>query len=148
MDTLELLLLEIALLILALGSLVVIEWRVRSQPGYENADNPPAPGDRAEALLRDLLDESEYRQLKRRGYLDVVSSEDAQRIYRIPAYIGLVRVYEQGTAVCELCVQPVEPLPSAELVLVHKLMIQADERTYLANARVYAYTNPDTRYHA
>jgi hypothetical protein len=147
MDAFDLLLLEIALLFLALVGLVVLEWRVCSYPRHAHANSAAAPGERAEALVRELLDEREYRQLKQRGYLDVVSLEDTQRIYRIPAYIGLVRVYERGMAVCELCVQSVDPLPSAELVLVHKLMIQADERKYRATARVYAYTNPDVRYH-
>lgn len=146
MNALDLLLLEIAFLFLALVGLVVLEWHVCSHPGCENMSRASGPAERAEALLRELLDEREYRQLKQRGYLDVASLEDMQRIYRIPAYMGLVRVYERGTAVCELCVQPTEALPGAEVVLVHKLMIQADERQYLASARVYAYTDPDARY--
>lgn len=99
------------------------------------------PGERAEELLRELLDEREYRQLKRRGYLDVVSPTDARRIYRIPRFYGRVRVYEGGQAVLDLCVQPAEPLPSADVVAMHKLMIQGDEHEYLARANQFPFTS-------
>ena len=100
----------------------------------------------AEALLRDVLDEQEYQQLTQRGYLDVKSPSDAKRIYRIPSRDGLVRMYQDGAAVSELCLQPVEPLPRADVIALHKLMIQGDEQEYLTRARHFAATHPNQRY--
>ena len=100
----------------------------------------------AEALLRDVLDEQEYQQLTQRGYLDVNSPSDAKRVYRIPAREGLVRMYQNGAAVRELCLQPVEPLPRADVIALHKLMIQGDEQEYLTRARHFAATRPNQRY--
>ena len=44
--------------------------------------------ERAEQLLRDLLKEDEYRQLNRRGYLEVPSRTRPRRIYRVPRHQG------------------------------------------------------------
>jgi hypothetical protein len=93
---------------------------------------------RARALLRELLDEHEYQQLTRLGYLDVASPRYDQRIYRIPVAGGLVRVYERGTATMELCLQPAEPLPDNDVVALHKLMIEGNEEEYLARANHFA----------
>jgi hypothetical protein len=89
---------------------------------------------RAQALLHELLDRSEQMQLSRRGYLEVASRTHQGRFYRIPAHGGYVSVYENGQAVSQLCVGPVMPLPAADVILVHKLMIEADEESYLAKA--------------
>jgi hypothetical protein len=48
-----------------------------------------------------------------------------------------VRVYERGIAVCNLCVQPIDSLPSDDVVVMHKLMIQGSEREYLAQANQF-----------
>jgi hypothetical protein len=93
---------------------------------------------RARALLRDLLTEREYRTLTRHGYLEVASPSNAQRVYRIPGGGGLVRVYDGGTAVMDLCLQPAEPLPEGDVVLLHKLMIEGNEQEYLARANHFA----------
>jgi hypothetical protein len=45
-----------------------------------------------------------------------------------------------------LCVQPVEPLPSADVIAMHKLMIQGEEQLYLISARHFAATVPHERY--
>jgi hypothetical protein len=89
---------------------------------------------RAQALLRQLLDGSEQLQLNRLGYLEVASRTHQGRFYRIPAHGGYVHVYEHGQAVSRLCVVPVDPLPDADVPLVHKLLIEADEEAYLAKA--------------
>lgn len=133
----------IALLFLAAISMILVELSLWSRRGMRLRG---LAAERAEALLRDVLDEREYQQLIKRGYLDVTSPIDAQRIYRIPAYAGLVRMYERGVAVRELCVQPVEPLPSADVVAMHKLMIQGDEQQYLARARQFTPMRPNQRY--
>jgi hypothetical protein len=93
---------------------------------------------RARALLRAVLTEREYRHLARRGYLEVNSPSDQQRVYRIPGAGGLVRVYDRGTAVMDLCLQPAEPLPDGDVVLLHKLMIEGNEQEYLARANHFA----------
>ena len=60
------------------------------------------------------------------------------RIYRIPGSGGLVKVYEKGCAVMELCLQPAEPLPDGDVVVMHKLMIEANEQEYLQKANHFA----------
>ncbi len=110
--------------------------------GRESVDFPSLAQERALELLREVLDEREYEQVKRRGYLDIRSPSDPQRIYRIGRHGGLVRVFEQGRAVRELCVQPTEPLPSNDVVVMHKLMIQANEQEYLTKANQFSLVFP------
>jgi hypothetical protein len=105
-----------------------------------------ATEDRVDDLLRAVLDEAEYGMLAARGHLDVVSPANAARVYRIPRYGGLVTVYEQGRAMVDLCLQPERPLPSGDVVVLHKLMIQASESDYLAIARQHPTMNPSRRY--
>lgn len=104
------------------------------------------PRERAEELLREMLDEREYQQMRKQGYIDVVSPSNVQRIYRIPRFLGRVCVYEDGQAVRELCIQPVEPIPSADVIVMHKLMIQGDEEQYLAQANQSSALIPGRRY--
>ena len=100
------------------------------------------PRERAEALLREILNEREYQQVRKRGYVDIISPSNAQRIYRIPRFLGRVCVYEDGQVVRELCIQPVEPVPSADVIAMHKLMIQGDEEHYLAQANQFSALIP------
>jgi hypothetical protein len=92
---------------------------------------------RAEALLRQMLTEEEYQQLTTQGYLRIQSPNVPQRTYLIPRYRGLVRVYESGKSVMRLCVGPVDPVPDADVVLMHKLMIEGNEDEYLRTANVF-----------
>jgi hypothetical protein len=93
---------------------------------------------RARMLLREMLSDGEYQQLTKFGYLEVASPTHEQRVYRIPSAGGLVRVYERGTAIMELCLQPAEALPDGDVVVLHKLMIQGNEQEYLAKANHFA----------
>lgn len=93
---------------------------------------------RAKALLREMLTENQYQQLIKFGYLEVLSPSIANRVYRIPGSGGLVKVYEKGSAVMELCLQPAEPLPDGDVVVMHKLMIEANEQEYLQKANHFA----------
>ncbi|GCE47482.1 hypothetical protein EI42_01019 [Thermosporothrix hazakensis] len=93
---------------------------------------------RARALLQEMLTDEQYQQLMKYGYLEVASPSSADRIYRIPGSGGLVKVYERGSAVMELCLQPAEPLPDGDVVLMHKLMIEANEPEYLQKANHFA----------
>src|SRR5579883_2154050 len=54
-----------------------------------------------------------------------------------PRAKGYVQVIENGHAVMRLCLQPVECLPDADVVALHKLMIEANEETYLQKANKY-----------
>jgi len=86
---------------------------------------------RANELLRSVLTREQYRQLMRRGYLDIKSPRDPGCIYRVPRSQGLVGMIEQGRRKADLCLGPLEWVPDADIVVMHKLMIEADEETYL-----------------
>jgi len=92
---------------------------------------------RAEVLLRQMLTEEEYQQLSSQGYLKVPSPTVSNRVYLIPRYRGLVRVHESGKPVMRLCIGPVEPVPDADVVLMHKLMIEGNEEDYLRTANIF-----------
>jgi hypothetical protein len=93
---------------------------------------------RARAMLREMLSDDEFQQVVEYGYLDVKSPSKPHRTYRIPSLAGRVRVFDHGREAIELCLQPTEPLPDSDLVLMHKLMIQANEQEYLAKANHFA----------
>ena len=92
----------------------------------------------AEVLLRSTLSSDEYRQLLSRSFVDVPSRTYAGRVYRIPRGPGQVLVLEDNRVVERLCVQPIEYLPEADVILLHKLLIEGDERTYLETANHFA----------
>ena len=92
------------------------------------------PYRRANKLLRTVLTPEQYRQLKWRGYVDIPSHCDQERFYRVPRCPGLVGMIEQGKRKADLCLQPLEWVPDADIVVMHKLMIEADEETYLQTA--------------
>lgn len=89
---------------------------------------------RAGELLRTVLTQEQYSQLIQQGYLDIASPSVPQRVYRVPQLPGLVRVIENERQQESLCLQPLGPVPDADLVVIHKLMIEADEETYLQKA--------------
>jgi hypothetical protein len=92
---------------------------------------------RASGLLRDTLTPEQLRQLTWLGYLEVSSPTEPRRVYRVPRLKGYVQVFENGRAIMRLCLQPVECLPDADIVVLHKLMIEANEETYLQKANKY-----------
>jgi hypothetical protein len=92
---------------------------------------------RALALLRAMLTPHELRQLNWFGYLDVPSPSIGQRVYRVPRGQGMVQVLEGGRAVMRLCLQPTVRLPDADIVVMHKLMIEANEADYFAQANKF-----------
>ena len=89
---------------------------------------------RAHALLRTLLSDGEYQQVLAQGYLEVRSPSKAYRVYHIPRGGGFIEVYDRNRPVMSLCVQPTEPLPADDLIILHKLMIEGDEVSYLRHA--------------
>jgi hypothetical protein len=92
---------------------------------------------RASGLLRDILTPEQFHQLTWRGYLEIPSPTEPRRIYRVPRSKGYVQVIENGRAIMRLCLQPVECLPDADIVVLHKLMIEGNEETYLEKANKY-----------
>ncbi|MEI7554598.1 hypothetical protein [Candidatus Chlorohelix sp.] len=92
---------------------------------------------RAEQLLKTLLPSEQYNHLVRKGYLEVQSGMYPYRTYRIPRHRGSVEVYEMGRLVMSLCVQPTEVIPDADVVVMHKLMIEGNEREYLRRANYF-----------
>jgi len=92
---------------------------------------------RAVDLLRDILTPEQFHQLTWRGYLEIPSPTEPHRVYRVPRSKGYVQVIENGRAVMRLCLQPVESLPDADVVVLHKLMIEGNEKTYLEKANKY-----------
>lgn len=93
--------------------------------------------EKARILLRELLSEDERRHLERFGCLMIPSPGVHGRQYRVAKHPGLVEVYESNRLVMRLCVRPVEPLPSADLIVMLKLMIEANEDEYLRTANVH-----------
>jgi hypothetical protein len=94
---------------------------------------------RATDLLRDMLTPEQFRQLLWRGYLEIPSPSQPLRTYRVPKNKGYVQVIENGHAVMRLCLQPAEYLPDADVIVLHKLMIEANEETYLQKANKYVF---------
>ncbi len=92
---------------------------------------------RAADLLREMLTTEQFRQLIWQGYVEFPSPTAPQRVYRVPKGRGQVQVIENGHAIMRLCLQPVEYLPDADVIVLHKLMIEANEETYLQKANKY-----------
>ncbi|HEX6479404.1 MAG TPA: hypothetical protein VF043_11210 [Ktedonobacteraceae bacterium] len=89
---------------------------------------------RARRLLHAVLTHEQYHQLMRWGYIDIPSPSDPQRTYRVPQVPGHVHVIQNHRLTAGLCLQPLERIPEADYVVIHKLMIEADEETYLQKA--------------
>ena len=112
----------VGLALLVCGSLVLFWWfSSRSER-------------RACQLLRAVLTDEQYRHLFRWGFLDIPSPNYPQRFYRVPRVPGIVHVIESGRLQANLCLQPYDKVPEADFVVIHKLMIEADEETYLQKA--------------
>ena len=104
---------------------------------------------RTRELLHAVLTCQQYRQLNKQGFVDIPSPSDPERFYRVPQSRGRVEVIEKGKRKVGLCLQPLEWIPDADIVVIHKLMIEADEETYLHTANsLPPLFNPDWQYGA
>jgi len=94
---------------------------------------------RAEQLLKEKLTPNEYHQLTTKSYLQVKSPHYPKRTYVIPRYKGLVRIFEDGEQIMRLCVglDERDNIPDADIVLMHKLMIERAEEEYLQIANTF-----------
>jgi len=92
-------------------------------------------GRRAAELLRAILTPEQVRQLLWHGYLEIPSPTEPLRVYRVPKSKGYVQGIDNGRVIMRLCLQPIEYLPDADVL--YKLMIEANEETYLQKANKY-----------
>ncbi|MDO8436067.1 MAG: hypothetical protein Q7S82_01605 [bacterium] len=100
---------------------------------------------RADQLLQSILTEKEREQLSQKGFIEVGSSIFPDRVYRIPGYPSVVKVYEQDRLKEYLCVQPVKELPNSDVVLMHKLSIEGNESKYLRVANRWVLSPTESR---
>jgi hypothetical protein len=131
---------SISTVLLLVALLLLIAWVIVRPlprlPGQGDSARPSyaerlAAQARAEELLCGVLGPEAFRDLIRRGYLEVPSPSIRNRVYRIPNARGQVEVFEDGQLVMKLCVVPTKALPDGDVVLMHKLMIEANEDYYL-----------------
>jgi hypothetical protein len=89
---------------------------------------------RAEVVARRVLSDNERLELRHTGFLEVASGLAPGRRYRIPPSGSPVAVLEPDGRVVYLCLQPEAPVPRPELVVLHKLMLEAAEAEYWQHA--------------
>jgi hypothetical protein len=88
---------------------------------------------RAEALLLAWLSPGQRVQYRARGRFEVTTA--AGRHYRVyPG--GVVRLDPRGSA---YCIEATSPVPVADELLATKLLLETDERLFLATAHRYHY---------
>jgi hypothetical protein len=85
---------------------------------------------RAEALLLGWLSPSQRAQYLERGWFEV---KTATGRYRIRPR-GVVRLEPPGSA---YCIEATSPVPVADEMLANKLLLETDERRFLATAHRY-----------
>jgi hypothetical protein len=86
---------------------------------------------RAEALLWNWLSPRQREQYRLHGWFDVVTS-DGNR-YRI----RLGRVVQLGASRSAYCIEAPPWVPAADQLLAKKLLLETDERRFLATAHRY-----------
>jgi hypothetical protein len=88
---------------------------------------------RAEALLLAWLSPGQRAQYRARGRFEVTTA--AGHRYRVcPG--GVVRLDPRGSA---YCIEATSPVPVADEMLAFKLVLETDERLFLATAHRYPY---------
>jgi len=92
---------------------------------------------RAQLLISQMLDRQQQEQLTALGFLELRSQLIQGRSYRIPRRRGQVQVYEEGRHAGSLCIQPTRWVPDADLILMHKLMIEGNQAEYLRTANFF-----------
>jgi hypothetical protein len=112
-------------LVLSLEIIVIIYKRpIEKRPGNE--------------LLCDILSPEQQNQLLHLGYIDFPSPSYLERVYRVQWPPGYVQVRENGKLTMWLCLRPAVSVPDADIMVMHKLMIEADEETYLQKANRFS----------
>ncbi len=94
--------------------------------------------ERADALLRALLTPDQFARMVALDYLEVASRLYPSRIYRVPWRKGqFVWAFEDGKLLMFLCFGPRRPLPRSDVVVLHKVYIEAMEDEYLRIANCF-----------
>jgi hypothetical protein len=88
---------------------------------------------RAEALLLGWLSPDQLRQYQAHGWFEVTTTRGYR--YRVLRG-GVVRQDPRGSA---FCIEATSPVPVADEMLANKLLLETDERRFLATAHRYRY---------
>jgi len=88
---------------------------------------------RAEALLWAWLSPAQRQQYRARGWFEVTTASG--RRYRILRG-GVVRRDPRGSG---YCIEATSPVPVADEMLANKLLLETDERRFLATAHRFRY---------
>ena len=88
---------------------------------------------RAEALLWAWLSPAQRRQYRGRRWFEVTTASG--RRYRVLRG-GVVRVDPRGSG---YCIEATSPVPVADEMLANKLLLETDERRFLATAHRFPY---------
>jgi hypothetical protein len=90
-------------------------------------------GLRAEALLWAWLSPAQRSQYRARGWFEVTTASG--RRYRVLRG-GVVRLDPRGSG---FCIEATSPVPIADEMLANKLLLETDERRFLATAHRFPY---------
>jgi hypothetical protein len=88
---------------------------------------------RAEALLWAWLSPAQRKQYRARGWFEVTTASG--RRYRVLRG-GVVRRDPRGSG---YCIEATSPVPVADEMLANKLLLETDERRFLATAHRFRY---------
>ena len=88
---------------------------------------------RAEALLWAWLSPAQRKQYRRRRWFEVTAASGCR--YRILRG-GVVRRDPRGSG---YCIEATSPVPVADEMLANKLLLETDERRFLATAHRFPY---------
>jgi hypothetical protein len=88
---------------------------------------------RAEALLWAWLSPAQRKQYRRKRWFEVTTASG--RRYRILRG-GVVRLDPRGSA---YCIEATSPVPVADEMLANKLLLETDERRFLATGHRFPY---------
>ena len=88
---------------------------------------------RAEALLCAWLSPTQRKQYRARRWFEVTTASG--RRYRI-LQGGVVRLDPRGSG---YCIEATSPVPVADEMLANKLLLETDERRFLATAHRFLY---------
>ena len=88
---------------------------------------------RAEALLWAWLSPAQRKQYRRRRWFEVTTASG--RRYRILRG-GVVRLHPRASG---YCIEATSPVPVADEMLANKLLLETDERRFLATAHRFPY---------
>jgi hypothetical protein len=88
---------------------------------------------RAEALLWAWLSPTQRKQYRARRWFEVTTASG--RRYRVLRG-GVVRLHPRGSG---FCIEATAPVPVADEMLANKLLLETDERRFLATAHRFPY---------